>query len=131
MTNVMTKNSDYQPTPAMRVWLDSAIELLTDNITEISKHCKVTRQSWYEWSKDPDFLRWFRGEWKVRLSSFGWRLDVIGLQKARENVSYWRSMQERIGNLPNKEPVEDPVWRLEIVDYKAEQAKKEAEGKIV
>ncbi len=129
MTRNLTANSRFEPTPAMRFWLDSAVELLTDNITEISKHCKVTRQSWYEWSRDPEFLKWFRGEWKSRLSTYGWRLDVIGLQKARENVSYWRSMQERVGNLPNKEPVEDPLWRVEIVDYKSEQSKNDVGGK--
>lgn len=124
MTNNFTNHNDFEPTPAMVLWIDTSIELLSDNISEIAKQCKVSRQSWYQWSKDQYFNKWFKREWQRRLATLGWKLDVIGLQRAKNNFSYWQAMQERIGNLPNKEPIEEPVIDIRIHDYLSEALKK-------
>jgi hypothetical protein len=115
-----THQLNFEPTPAMRVWLDKSIELETDDISKIALSCKVSRQSWYIWSKDPNFVQWFNSQWRDRIGQFGWRLDVIGLTKAKNNYSYWRAMQERIGNLPIKSTLDDQEIRVQIVDYGAD-----------
>lgn len=117
MLKKYTETNIFQPTPAMRVWLDVATELLSDNVSEIAKECKVSRQSWYQWIKDDSFMRWFQQEWDKRIRGHGWKLDVIGFHKARENHSYWKSMQERLGNLPSKDVIEDNEIKVEIRDY--------------
>ena len=40
----LTKSDVFKPTPAMRIWLDTAIQLETGSITEVAEVCKITRQ---------------------------------------------------------------------------------------
>lgn len=95
----LTKQKEWRPTPAMIVWIDTAVRLMTDNITEIEQESKITAQSWYNWIKKDEFLAWYRAEWDKRLSSQSWKLDAIGMKQAKRDHRYWESMQKRVGNL--------------------------------
>ena len=102
LTNNLTNEVKFEPTPHMLVWLDTALRLETDSISEISQKCKITRQTWYEWLRNEAFIKWFRDEWDKRLSGHAWKLDAIGMKNARRDYNYWKSMQERVGNLVDK-----------------------------
>lgn len=98
-TNDLTKKGEFNPTPHMKVWLDVALRLMTDNITEIETESKITAQSWYGWIKDDNFNLWFKTEWDRRLAGHGWKLDAIGFKNAKRDHKYWQDMQKRVGNL--------------------------------
>lgn len=95
----LTKSDVFKPTPAMRIWLDTAIQLETDSITEIAEACKITRQSWYEWLNKPEFIEWFNNSWNERIKGHAWKLDVIGMKQGKRDFNYWKAMQQRVGNL--------------------------------
>jgi len=105
MSQKITKNDNFQPTPAMTIWLDTAIQNVIANTSEIAKKCNISRQTWYRWVKDDEFRRWFKEEWEKQLSQMSFRLDIIGLQKASEDFRYWKAMQERIAGLKSSEEV--------------------------
>lgn len=96
MSNDLSKREEFTPSPAMRLWLDTSIQLMTDNISLISDQCKVTRQSWYLWLKDEEFQTWFCSEWDKRLGMFRWKLDVIGLKRAERDFKYWDAMRRKV-----------------------------------
>lgn len=97
--NNSTISKEFKPTPHMIVWIDTAVRLMTDNITEIETESKITAQSWHGWVKNPDFRVWFKEEWNKRISGEAWKLDVIGMKQARKNHDYWQDMMRRTGNL--------------------------------
>lgn len=106
MTNLSKQDSkdlsiqkEFKPTPAMIVWLDTAIRLTSDNIAEIARTSQITEQSWYGWIKNDEFRLWFKTNWDKRLAGESWKLDVIGLKQARKDHKYWQDMQRRVGNL--------------------------------
>lgn len=98
-TDKLTKSDVYHPTPHMIVWLDTAIRLMTDSVTDVSEECKISRTAWYDWLKDDDFRLWFKQEWDKRLSGEAWKLDVIGFKQSKRDFNYWKGMQQRVGNL--------------------------------
>lgn len=98
-TTELTEQKKFEPTPHMRVWLDTAVQLMTDNITEIETASKVTAQAYYKWIKDDQFLIWFKEEWDRRIRGHSWKLDAIGMKQAKRDHKYWESMQKRVGNL--------------------------------
>lgn len=95
----LTKKEEFKPTPHMIVWLDTALRLMTDNISEIERESHIAAQTWYIWIKDDDFRLWFKTNWDKRLAGESWKLDVIGLRQARKDHKYWQDMQRRVGNL--------------------------------
>ena len=99
----LTKEKIFKPTPHMIVWLDTALRLMTDNITEIERESKITAQSWYNWIKRDEFRAWFKQEWDRRLAGESWKLDAIGFNKAKRDHKYWQDMQRRVGNLDKQE----------------------------
>lgn len=98
-SNNLTEQKEFQPTPGMIVWLDKALELMTDNISEIERASNITAQTWYYWLKNDNFRLWFKTEWDKRLSGESWKLDAVGMKRARQDFKYWEGMQRRVGNL--------------------------------
>jgi hypothetical protein len=95
----LTEIKPFKPTPGMIVWLDTAVQLQTDVITDISQACEISRTAWYDWLKQEGFIEWFNEEWKKKLRSHAFRLDVIGLNRAkRGDYNFWKDMQRRVGN---------------------------------
>lgn len=95
----VTNVAQFQPTPHMIVWLDTAIQLETDSITEIAEASNIARKTWYDWLDKKGFIEWFRATWDKKLSGQSWRLDAIGMKNAKRDFKYWESMQKRVGNL--------------------------------
>lgn len=95
----ITKKESFAPTPGMQVWLSTAIELVSDDISEVSEACNISRTSWYRWIKDPEFRKWFKAEWDNRLTVLSWKLDVQGLKNSSKDFKFWKAMQQRTGNL--------------------------------
>ena len=97
-----TTKAPYSPLPSQIVWIDTAMQLETDNISAIAEACNIDRCQWYRWMDKPGFIEWYEAEWNRRLKGIGWRLDVIGLKNARRDYNYWKSMQQRVGRLQEK-----------------------------
>lgn len=98
----LTEEKEFHPTPHMLVWLDTAIQLESDNTSEISETCKISRTAWYDWLKDPEFVEWFNAEWDRRIKGHAWKLDVIGMKNSKRDFNYWKAMQQRVGRLEDK-----------------------------
>jgi hypothetical protein len=97
-----TEEVKFKPTPHMMVWLDTALQLDTDNVTEIAQACSQDRTNWYDWQKKEGFIEWFNAEWDKRLKGHAWKLDVIGMKNAKRDFNYWKAMQNRAGRLEDK-----------------------------
>lgn len=81
-------------------WFQAAIELgYTATISDVSKKAKVSRESWYNWIANIEFVKWWDQQWKKYLNLSRWKLDAIGLKKAQNDYSFWKTMQERTGNI--------------------------------
>ncbi len=89
----------FKPTPHMIVWLDKAIELMTDNITEIATACGVDRTNWYKWLDLPEFNNWFKETWERKLKGQSFKLDVIGMKAAKRDTKALELMMRRVGTL--------------------------------
>lgn len=96
----LTKIEEYQPTPSMLLWLDTQVDLGTNDITEIAKECKLTRQAWYKWLKDPDFEDWYWEQYDKRTRRWKPTVDAIGLKYARRgSAEHFKYLAERVGNV--------------------------------
>lgn len=98
----VTKSDVFQPTPHMKVWLDTAMQLESDSITDIAEACNISRKTWYDWINNPEFINWFNTTWNERLRGHAWKLDVIGMKQGKRDFNYWKAMQQRVGNLQDK-----------------------------
>lgn len=116
----ITKQKEWKPTPAMRVWIDTAIQNETDSITDISEACKISRTAWYDWIKDDNFLLWYKQEWDKRIASEAWKLDKIGMKNAKRDHKYWADMQRRVGNLKEDKGVTNNTFVIPILGAKEE-----------
>lgn len=95
----------FTPTPAMLVWLDAAMRTESDSISDIAENCepKIDRTNWYKWLGQEGFIEWFNTTWNERLKGHAWKLDMIGLKNSKRDFNYWKSMQQRVGNLQEKQ----------------------------
>lgn len=94
--NVVT----FEPTPTMRVWLDTAIKLATDSPTEIAKESKIARQTWYDWMDVSGFEDWYYEEYKKKRKRWLPALDSIGLKHASKgDYQFWRDMNKKAGEI--------------------------------
>jgi hypothetical protein len=98
----LTDITKWKPTPGMQLWLNTAIQLESDSVSEIATECKMSRTAWYDWLKDDNFLKWWREEWNKRLAGHAWKLDAIGMKNSKRDFNYWKTMQERVGNISDK-----------------------------
>lgn len=98
----LTKSDVFTPTPGMQLWLITAMQLETDSITDIAQACQMSRTAWYEWLDKPGFIDWYNATWNEKIKSQAWRLDTIGMKNAKKDFNYWKSMQQRVGNIQDK-----------------------------
>lgn len=98
----VTSAKEFTPNLDMMKWVDTAIQLETDTISDIAEACGIDRKQWYRWLDRPGFIDWFRGEWNRKLQAHSWKLDAIGMKRAKVDHKYWHDMQNRVGNLIDK-----------------------------
>lgn len=116
-----SKPIEFKATPAMKVFIDTAIRLMSDNVAEITREAGIDESNYYKWRDLEGFNEWFRAEWDRRLNGVGWKLDVIGIKNAKRDHKYWQDMQRRVGN------IKDTPNSLVQVNNFSEQRKKELE----
>lgn len=94
----LTEQKEFIPTPAMVVWLDTAIELASDSPTEIANNCQVKRQTYYTWLKKDGFEDWYYREYKNKRRRWIPTLDKIGMKQAkRGDHNFWKDMNKKAG----------------------------------
>jgi hypothetical protein len=95
----LTKKKEFKPTPAMKVWLDTAVELASDSPTEIAEKSKLTKQAWYKWLKEVDgFEDWYYKEYQNKRRRWIPTLDKIGMKQAkRGEYQFWKDMNKKAG----------------------------------
>ena len=117
----ITKQKEWRPTPYMEKWIDTAIQNDTYSITDISEACKISRTAWYDWIKDDNFLLWYKTEWDKRIASEAWKLDKIGMRQAKTDHKYWQDMQRRVGNLREDKGTTVAVQINQVTESKKEE----------
>lgn len=86
----------FEPTAHMLVWLDKAIELQTDNISEIADGCSQSRTNWYDWLQIPGFENWYFENYKAKRRRWLPTLDKIGMKNASRDFNYWKEMKKAV-----------------------------------
>jgi hypothetical protein len=94
----------FQPRMTQVNWLNKAMELMTDNISEISSAVGLDRSNWYAWQQEPGFIDWYMSQWNERIKVYGAHLDAIGIKRATKDHKYWRDMQRIAGRLQDTSP---------------------------
>lgn len=112
-----TEEKPFRSTPAMRLWVATAAELATDNISKIAEECKISRPTWYEWLAKPGFLEWYNEERERLMVLVRTKLDNIGLQMAKKDYRYWEAMQKIAGRKLSEDsqsssPVGTPIQQF-------------------
>jgi hypothetical protein len=96
-----SKESTLEPkiviTPAMKVWLDTAIETQSDSPTEIAEKSGLDKSSWYKWLKLPGFEDWYYENYKKQRRRWLPTLDKMGLKNAAKDYNYWKDMRKAAG----------------------------------
>jgi hypothetical protein len=102
----LAKTTTFKITPAMKVWVNTAIDLVTDNVSMISSACNISRTAWYHWTTTyPDFMDWFLEQYKGGRKRWLPRLDSMGMDRARKSFDYWKAMNQKAGDLLDGEHV--------------------------
>jgi len=99
-----TEIVSFKPTPAMIVWVETAIRLGTLKPAAISKESNISRTNWSrgKWLGKEGFYDWFVNEWRKRRSHIIPQLDAIGLHHAlKGDFSFWKAMNKKVGDLPD------------------------------
>jgi hypothetical protein len=92
-----TENLKFRVTPAMRIWIDTAVDIISDSPSEISKNCGVRRETYYHWMKVEGFEQWYLEQYKARRSRWVPKLDRIGMDRAKKSYDYWHDMNIKAG----------------------------------
>ena len=90
----------FQPTPHMLVWLDTAINAMTDNKTEIARQSGMDESSWYKWLKLDGFEDWYWAEYDKKTRRWKPMVDSIGIKYAqRGSDKHFEYLAKRVGNI--------------------------------
>ena len=92
-----TDKKEFKPTPTMRVWVDTAVALVSDSPKEISDESGLDRTNWYKWKNVEGFEDWYYAEYKRLRTRWIPKLDRIGMKKAEEQYNYWEAMNKKAG----------------------------------
>ena len=114
-----SKQDIYKPTPHMIVFVETAVRLGTDSVAEIVRETGIDESNYYKWRKDPEFMRWMNEYANQLIRGDGWKLNNIGMRKAKQDHRYWESMQKIVGNIKDGNQTNIGVGiSVNIVDYK-------------
>ena len=109
-----TENVKFNVTPAMLLYVDTAVKLVTDSPSDICSTCHISRDSWYRWIKLEGFEEWFYSQYKARRYRWLPRLDAMGLARAPKNFDYWKAMNQKAGELLDDQESQ-PQQRISIL----------------
>ena len=103
----------------MIVFVETAVKLGTDNVAEITRKTGIDESTYYKWKKDPQFVSWMNEYANYLIRGDGWKLQNIGMRKAKQDHRYWESMQKIVGNIKeNGSNVNvQNNWVVRIEDY--------------
>lgn len=99
----LTKPEPFEPTPGMLLWIDTAIDIVSDSPSKISEACKMSRQTWYDWLKIPGFEDWYYEQYKNKRKRWLPTLDRIGMMRSERDYNYWKDMNKKLGELEDKQ----------------------------
>ena len=106
---IETGSQNFTPSAEMKRWLSASFNLgYGANIIAVAKEAKVSRRSWYYWLETDEFVKWWDRMWQKHLLGMRWKLDAIGMKKAEKDYEYWKTMMERVGNLPRDQEDRPP-----------------------
>ena len=74
----------FTPTPHMRVWLDTAIQMIGEPILAIAKEAGIDESTYYIWKKNPQWVDWYTEEYRKRRTRLIPLLDQIALKYAKQ-----------------------------------------------
>ncbi len=97
-----TNQQSFKPSANQEKWLDTAIKSGSDVIDEIAKLSGMDESTYYLWRKIPGFIDWYDTEYSKGLKANRWRLNAIGMNRAKRDHDYWQDMQRITGNLKDK-----------------------------
>ena len=89
----------FKPTALMEKFVETAVKLGTDTVAEIVRETSMAESTYYEWKKDPEFIKWMNEYANQLIRGDGWKLNNIGMRKAKQDHRYWESMQKIVGNI--------------------------------
>lgn len=114
----LSKEKEFQPTPAMIVWLDTQIESGSDVVAEIARQAKLTEQAWYKWLKTVEgFEDWYWAEYDKRTRRWKPTVDAIGLKFARKgSAEHFKYLAQRVGNIKEQGNTNIQINVTPIVD---------------
>ena len=88
----------FKPTNNMirflQVKLDPSVK---PTITAECKEAGISRETYYRWFENPDFLEWFEREFTKGMAKMIPYLDKVGMMKAVKDFRYWEAMQMKYG----------------------------------
>lgn len=94
----------FKPTKQMinllRVMLDVDVK---PTITAFCEKAGISRETYYNWFENEDFVKWFNLEWELAMAKQVSWLDRVGLQKSVKDFRYWEAMQMKYGKFKRKE----------------------------
>lgn len=93
------KKEIFKPTALMEKFVEIAVQLGTDNVSEIVRNTSMAESTYYEWKKNPQFITWMNEYANSLIKGDGWKLNNIGMKKAKHDHRYWESMQKIVGNI--------------------------------
>lgn len=109
----------FKPTALMEKFVETAVKLGTDTVAEIVRETSMAESTYYEWKKDPEFIKWMNEYANQLIRGDGWKLNNIGMRKAKQDHRYWESMQKIVGNIKDGNQTNIGVGiSVKIVDYK-------------
>lgn len=102
-------------TPHMDRWISTAVSLMSDNVSEISKASGVSRVAWYKWLKYPGFQEWYLTQYKAKRYLWIPKLDRMGMDRAPKSYDYWLAMNKKAGDLLEDTATKQPQQVVSIL----------------
>lgn len=108
----VVETTDFKPTPLMEKFVTTAVSMGSDNVAEVCRAVQMTEQAYQVWKKNPLFLTWMNEYANYLIRGDAWKLNNIGMKKAKQDHKYWESMQKIVGNItdtPNQTNIQNNV----------------------
>lgn len=117
---VESATEDFRPTPAMKVYLDTAIQMVGEPVVKICEEAQIAEQTYYAWKKLPGWYDWYVEEYKKRRHRLIPMLDDIAVKYAkRGSYQHLELLNGKAGDLPQKSPETAVQVNLKVANQSA------------